>query len=182
MENKNEMKLNLGCGNMRIPGFINIDIRKLEGVDYVTSIDKLDVFKDRSIDLIYASHVLEHVPRSQTEPALHEWYRVLKKGGVLRIAVPDFEAIIKVYLKNENLDELMGTLYGRQDYEYNFHYRIFDFKTSEGILKKIGFKQVKRYDFKETIHDDYPDYSWSYLPHGDRENGILISLNIEAIK
>ena len=132
--------------------------------------------------MIYASHVIEHTPRFKTEPALYEWYRVLKKDGILRIAVPDFEAIVKVYSKNKNLDELMGILYGRQDCEYHFHYKIFDYFTLSCLLKKIGFKKVYRYDFKKTIHNDYPDYSWAHLPHGDRENGTLMSLNIEAIK
>ena len=175
------IKLNLGCGKKSIPGFINIDVEEFEGVNYVTTIDKLD-FKTDSVDLIYASHVLEHTPRPQTEPTLREWYRVLKHGGILRIAVPDFEAIIKVYSKNKNLDELMGLLYGRQDCEYDFHYKTFDFNTLSGLLKMIGFKKAKKYDFRETIHNDYPDYSWAYLPHGDRENGTLMSLNIEAIK
>ncbi len=173
------MKLNLGCGNKSIPGFINIDVKEFEGVDYVASIGDL-AFKNNSVDLIYASHVLEHTP--QTEPILREWYRILKHKGVLRMAVPDFEAIVKVYSKNKNLNELMGLLYGRQDCEYHFHYKTFDFATLSGMLKMIGFKKVLRYDFKKTIHNDYPDYSWAHIPHGDRENGTLMSLNIEAVK
>ncbi len=175
------MKLNLGCGEKSLPGFINIDVKEFDGVNYITSIDNLE-FKDNSVDLIYASHVLEHTPRPQTEPILREWYRILKHEGILRMAVPDFEAIVKVYSKNKNLDELTGLLYGRQDCEYHFHYKTFDFKILSGLLKMIGFKKVYRYDFRETIHNDFPDYSWAYLPHGDRENGTLMSLNIEAVK
>lgn len=176
------IKLNLGCGRKYLPGFINIDIEEFDHVDYVTSIDKLDIFRGGSVSLIYASHVLEHTPRPQTEPILNEWYRVLMPGGILRVAVPDFEAIIKVYSKNRNLDELLGLLYGKQDCEYDFHYKVFDFSTLSSLLKMVGFKKVYKYDFQKTIHKDYPDYSWAHLPHGDRENGISMSLNIEAIK
>ena len=182
MEKRKEIKLHLGCGEKYIPGFIHIDIRQFDHIDYVTSVDKLDMFKDNTVDLIYNSHILDHVKRTETESVLNEWYRVLKVGGILRIAVSDFEAIAKIYLKKKNLEELMGLLYGRQDYEANFHYRIFDFDSLSNLLKKVGFKKIYRYDWKETIHKDYDDFSQAYLPHMDKEKGILMSLNVEAVK
>ena len=91
-------KLHIGCGDRHIPGFIHVDVRKLPHVDYVTSADKLDMFEDDSVDLIYSCHVLEHFPKYQTEDVLKEWHRVLKPGGILRLAVPDFEKIVEVYL------------------------------------------------------------------------------------
>lgn len=176
-----EIKLHLGCGEKYIPGFIHVDIRKFDHIDYVTSVDNLNMFKNNSVNLIYASHLLEHFKRFETEKVLSEWYRVLKEGGVLRIAVPDFEKIIEVYLKNRNLDELIGLLYGRQDYKYNYHYKVFDFNSLSNMLTKVGFKTVYKYNWRETTHKDYDDYSMAYLPHNDRK-GILMSLNIEAIK
>jgi len=49
-------------------------------------------------------------------------------------------------------------------------------------LETIGFKNVKRYDWHETEHSHIDDFSQCYLPHMDKENGKLMSLNVEATK
>jgi len=177
-----EIKLHLGCGKKCIPGFCHIDVRKFPHVDYVTSVDKLDMFKNDSVDLIYACHLLEHFKRNKTDKVLKEWYRVLKKGGILRLAVPDFEKLVKVYQKTKDLKLILGPLVGRQDYPENTHYIVFDYSFLSETLKKVGFKKVYRYDWRETIHKDYDDLSQAYIPHMDKERGILISLNVEAKK
>jgi hypothetical protein len=76
----------------------------------------------------------------------------------------------------------MGLLYGGQDYEYNFHHVAFDFKFLEKHLTKVGFKNIRRYDWRKTRHKDYDDFSQAYIPHMDKEHGILMSLNVEAEK
>lgn len=182
MEKNKEIKLHLGCGERYIPGFIHIDVRKFPHIDYVASVDKLDIFEDNSVDLIYACHLLEHFKRNQTEDILKEWHRVLKPGGILRLATPDFEKLAEVYLKYKDLKLILGPLVGRQDYPENTHYMIFDFATLSETLKKVGFKKIYRYDWRKTIHKDYDDFSQAYIPHMDKKNGILISLNIEAEK
>lgn len=176
------MKLHIGCGKRYILGFIHVDVRKFPHVDYVTSADKLDMFKDNSADLIYTCHVLEHFRRDQTENVLKEWYRVLKPGGILRIAVPDFEKLVEVYLKTKDLQLILGPLVGRQDYPENTHYIVFDYSSLSKLLEKVGFKNIRRYDWRQTTHKDYDDYSQAYIPHMDKEGGILISLNVEAEK
>lgn len=50
------------------------------------------------------------------------------------------------------------------------------------MLETNGFENVHRYDWRQRIHKDYDDHSQAYFPHLDKENGILISLNVEAIK
>lgn len=177
-----KIQLHLGCGEKYIPGFIHIDTRKFSHVDYVTSADKLDMFEDNSVDLIYACHLLEHFKRNQIEDILKEWYRVLKPEGILRLATPDFEKLVEVYLKYKDLKLILGPLVGRQDYPENTHYIIFDFTTLSEVLKKVGFEKIYRYDWRKTIHKDYDDFSQAYIPHMDKKNGILISLNIEAKK
>lgn len=174
--------LHIGCGNRYIPGFIHVDIRKLPHVDYVASADKLDFIDDKTIDMIYSSHVLEHFKRSQIETVLKEWYRVLKVGGKLRIAVPDFEKLVQVYLKYGDLKIIIGPLYGRQDHADNFHYIAFDYAYLKKVLTKVGFINVHKYDWRKTVHKCYDDYSQAYIPHMDKEHGILISLNVEAQK
>lgn len=179
---ESEKKLHIGCGKRYLPGFIHVDARKLPHVDHVCSADKLGMFDDNSVDLIYACHVLEHFKRTETIKVLMEWNRVLKSGGTLRLAVPDFESLIKVYKKTGDLKLILGPLVGRQDYPENTHYNIFDYACLKEHLESAGFKDIRRYDWKKTIHKDYDDFSQAYIPHMDKEKGILISLNIECRK
>jgi len=176
------MKLHLGCGKRFIPGFVHIDIIDYPHVDHVSSIDNLSFIKDNSVDLIYNCHVLEHFKRRDVGRVLCEWFRVLKPGGILRTAVPDFEGLCKVYNKYGCLDMIVGSIFGRQDYLYNIHYNIFDFKTLSGCLLNAGFVDIKRYDWRNTEHSNIDDYSQAYVPHMDKDNGILVSLNTEATK
>lgn len=73
-------------------------------------------------------------------------------------------------------------MYGGQNYEFNFHYNTFDFVYLKNKLLACGFREVKRYDWKEFLPEGYDDYSRAYLPHMDFEHGRLMSLNVEAIK
>jgi len=177
------MKLHLGCGKIYIPGFVHIDAIDYPHVDHVASIDRLSFIKDNSVSLIYACTVLEHFKRKDTVLVLKEWYRVLEPNGILRLSVPDFEALVEIYLKfDKNLKLILGPLLGRQDYLYNIHYNIFDFKTLSSDLIESGFKDVRKYDWRKTEHALIDDYSQAYIPHMDKENGILNSLNVEATK
>ena len=180
------MKLHIGCGEKYLPGWKHIDARKFPHVDYVTDkLDKLDMFADNSVEEIYACHVLEHFTRAETADGgiLREWHRVLKVGGILRIAVPNFEAIVEEYLSTRNLDLVMGLLYGGQNHKFNFHYQTYDFKRLSGLLQRAGFSKVERYDWRDFLpQGGYDDFSRAYLPHMDFEHGRLMSLNVVAVK
>ena len=175
-------KLHLGCGNKIIPGFINVDIRPLDGVDLVDDISRLNNIENNSTELIYACHVLEHFSRHEYINVLKRWYEVLEDGGKLRISIPDFEKVVDHYNKNKDIKKLLGFLYGGQNYEQNYHYCGWDFKSIKEDLLSIGFKDVYKYEWSKTEHSDIDDFSQAYLPHMDKKNGTLMSLNIEAIK
>jgi SAM-dependent methyltransferase len=176
------MKLHLGCASKHIEGFVNVDVRELDGVDVIDNIITLEKFENDSADLIYVSHVLEHVGRREYMKVLDRWHDILKSDGVLRIAVPDFEQVVAHYNKFKDLNVLRGFLYGGQTYAENYHYCAWDFETIKADLEKIGFKDVKRYDWRNTEHSHIDDFSQCYLPHMDKENGMLMSLNVEATK
>lgn len=183
------MKLHLGCGKRYIPGFVHIDLNDFPHIDYRYDIRSLPMFKNNSVDLIYFCHGIEYFDRIEIADVLKEWKRVLKRGGVLRLAMPDFNSLVKVYRKYRTLDKILGPLYGRWEIkgkndrvEILYHKTVYDFTSARKLLESNGFKQVRRYDWRKTIHKDYDDFSQAYIPHMDKENGILISLNIEAVK
>jgi predicted SAM-dependent methyltransferase len=175
------VKLHLGCGTKHIDGYTNIDVRYLPGVDEVNNIKFLRNYKPNSVDLIYACHVLEHFSRWEYKTVLTRWFELLKPGGTLRLAIPNFSAICSYYVKTGDLSSIMGLLYGGQDYDENYHYVTFDYDSLSNDLIQIGFNNIMVYDYKTTEHSDVDDFSKAYLPHLDK-NGILMSLNIEAKK
>lgn len=183
------MKLHLGCGKRYIPGFIHVDLCDMPHIDYRHSVDSLPIFQDSSVELIYASHVLEYFDCQQVVGVLAEWHRVLMAEAVLRLAVPDFKALIEVYHQTGELSNILGPLYGRMVVECGnnkqqiiYHRTVYDFPSLKRLLEENGFTNVHRYDWRQTIHKDYDDFSQAYFPHMDKEHGLLISLNVEATK
>lgn len=177
------MKINLGCGNVKFKGFVNVDIRKDVEPDIIDDVRSLTSFDSNSADLIYSCHVLEHFGRHEYKIVLKRWYDVLKPGGILKLSVPDLEKVFNLYCeKKYSLKQLTGFLYGGQNYKENFHYIGFDFLTLKSDLESLGFAEVKTWDWKNSEHSSYDDFSQAYLPHMDKENGVLMSLNIQAKK
>lgn len=176
------MKLHLGCGKKHIPGFVHVDVEQHPHIDIQGPVDDLPFAADGSVELIYASHVLEHFGRHELDHVLREWFRVLKAGGILRVAVPDFEAVVERYQETGDIAELVGLVSGGQRNQYDFHKMIFDEKLLRLHLLDAGFRSVSRYDWRTTEHAALDDYAQAYLPHMDKEHGRLMSLNIEAVK
>lgn len=174
------MKLHIGCGKVYLHGWVNVDIFSNTAADLCCDITRIP-YAAESFDLIYASHVLEHVHRHMVIATLQHWRELLKTGGILRLAVPDFTAICNRYQETGLLSELMGLLYGGQNYARNSHTVIFDALTLNLALQKVGFNVIQPWDWRKTEHAEYDDFSRAYLPHRD-VNGMLMSLNLEAVK
>ncbi len=176
------MKLHIGCGDVIIPGWTNLDIDNLPGVDINDDARTLSKIPDESCDIIYACHILEHLGRHEVGNVLKTWTKKLKKNGMVRLAVPDFEKAIQWYQKNPHLEDVLGLIIGGQKTKYDFHKMVFDKKKITELLIDSGFSDIKEWDWRKTEHSDIDDYSQAYLPHMDKENGLLMSMNIEATK
>jgi len=179
------IKINMGCGWRDFgDSWIHIDSGDYDHLDY-KSITDLNQFADNSIDLIYASHVVEYFDREEVVPLLDEWKRVLKPSGILRIAVPNFKEMSDLYSSGKyTLDSFVGLLYGKMPMgkQTIYHKTTYDFLSLKKVLESSGYKKVKLYDWRETDHSEFDDHSQAYLPHMDKENGVLMSLNVECVK
>lgn len=178
------IKLHLGCGVKQLPGWVHVDALPYAHLDHVGPVQNLDFAQDESVDLIYACHVLEHFGRNEYRDVLLEWRRVLKPGGVLRLAVPDFAACAALYVEGRlsgGITDIMGLVMGGQRDEYDYHKVLFDEPSLTEALLDVGFRKVRRWDWQSTEHSGMDDYSQAYLPHMDKQAGRLVSLNLEAI-
>jgi len=119
--------INLGCGHRAHPAWSNLDfsiyarikrhmafVRWLKRIGIISTarFDQFalipeDVivwdlragipFEEGTFDLVYHSHLLEHMAHEDALALLHECRRVLKRGGLLRVVVPDLESWARSY-------------------------------------------------------------------------------------
>jgi len=103
------VKLNLGCGNDYLPGYINVDFYAEYPVDAKFDIRHIP-HEDNSVDEIMASHVIEHFDYHESVLVLSEWRRVLRPGGKLTIETPDFTESCREFLISDEAAQvaLMG--------------------------------------------------------------------------
>lgn len=179
------IKYNIGCGKRNFgPDWFNVDGADLP---HIGSNDiHLSETPDSIVDIIYSSHLIAYLSRNGAKALFQSWHRVLKPGGRLEIATPDFNKLS--YLHNNGratLDEITGPLFGRMllNGQEIYHKMAYSFVTLALILEAVGFTGVRLYDHRKTCHpntgnreDKFDDHSAAYL-HGE-----LISLNVEARK
>lgn len=82
------MKLNIGCGGRRIPGFTGVDAVPRPAAEIVAKADSIPL-PDGSVEEIMAIHLLEHVHLWEAPDLLREWFRLLVPGGTLVLELPD---------------------------------------------------------------------------------------------
>lgn len=136
-------KLNLGAGTTVIEGF-----EPRDGANGDALFPLPDA--DGSVDEIRASHVLEHFPYGQAQQILADWARALKPGGVLKIAVPDFQAIAQSFIDGEEMN-VQGYVMGGQGNERDFHKALFTRDLLTRLLNGVGLVGVR--DWKSEIQD-----------------------------
>lgn len=150
------IKLNIGSGETKLKGFINIDVEKKVKPDLLLNI-KLErlPFRDQSVSQINCIHNLEHIELQHWNNVLGEFSRVLKKDGLLILAYPEFERCAKNFIENfQGLKEFWrDTLYGRQLYPGDYHVVPMVTKDIINVLTKVGFKEFKYCEeHKETYN------------------------------
>jgi predicted SAM-dependent methyltransferase len=141
--------LNLGCGERFHPEWANLDLwscsPKIQSCDLRQGIPA----PDESFDVVYHSHLLEHLDPASGLALLRECWRVLRKGGMARVAVPDLEQIAKTYL--HALDEaLKGDVVWQQRYDWmmlEMYDQSVRHRSGGGMLEYFRQKPIPAEDF-----------------------------------
>ena len=158
------VKLNLGCGDKILIGYINVDVaesRKGNKPDLVSDITKLDTFADNSVDEILTVHVIEHFYYWQLDDVLTEWKRVLKPGGVMITETPNLLFACQQILHNPykaalpNAQMSMWPLFGNpfEEDELMCHKWCFSPQTLIQLFNDSGFVNIRQEDAQFKLRE-----------------------------
>ena len=169
------MKLHIGGKEIK-EGWSILNIQKNEGVDFVGDISDLSQFEDETIEEIYASHVVEHIPQKKIIDTLKGIYRVLKNDGKFYVSVPNMDYLCRILIDEKAPPKVkmhvMRIIFGGQVDDYDFHYFGYTLHFLSGFLKDSGFKKIERVK-SFSLFNDTSDFA----PYGSP-----ISLNVIAYK
>ena len=146
------MKLHLGCGQVYLEGYVNIDyplnnhtVQKKSTADKFHDITKLR-YKLKSIEEVRLHHVFEHFPRHVALALVASWHTWLKRGGVVHIEVPDFDESAKLVLdSNQPLrdrDVALRHIFGSNEAPWAVHYEGWSADRLQEALELFGFKII----------------------------------------
>jgi hypothetical protein len=94
------LKLNLGSGNHKLEGWLNVDIAEQDQPDLVADLTRPLAFATASVDFIHTEDFFAALTLDQARAFLRECARVLKPAGVMRLLTPDLEKFARSYLEN----------------------------------------------------------------------------------
>jgi len=139
------IRLNLGCGNFPLDGFVNVDQFESVDPDLLCDVTCLP-FKAGTVDEIYAGHILEHFHFEDGKNALRYWFSLLKSGGKIAITVPDYDFLVKKYIENMTPEALIefNNLYIYSGVQPSPHLFAYSGALLEKVMKEAGFVKVER--------------------------------------
>lgn len=108
-------------------------------------------FTDNSVDVVYSSHMLEHLFSEDAKTFMKEAFRVLKRGGVARICVPDLDYALEMI--HEGKIELSFEMFFFQVKSHNYlarHKYMYNFDMLKKLFEETGFKDVTRCEYKKS--------------------------------
>ncbi len=134
------VKLNLGCGEFPLPGFINVDLQA--PADVVGDFTKDFTFTN--VQEVRMTHVLEHIPWTRTVETLtlvHSW---MVPGAEIIVEVPDMDAIIARGVFDH---DAQIAVYGIQSSPGEFHMAGFTVRNLRIALAEAGFANTAAVTF-----------------------------------
>jgi len=159
------VRLDIGAGDINRPGWVTLDIT--DNCDLFWDLRKGIPFPDNSVDFVYSSHLLEHMPYEAGQQILSEAMRVLKPGGTVSVCVPNARLYIDAYLGIAPLagdhDFWEPALIAREGidlvnyvaYMAGAHACMFDETSLVARLQRVGFIDASARTFDAEI--DLPE-------------------------
>jgi predicted SAM-dependent methyltransferase len=142
--------LNLGCGDRFIESWINMDFISNSPFVRQHDLNTGIPLRDHSVDVVYHSHILEHFTKGKGEQLIKECFRVLKPGGIIRIAVPDLEQLARQYLINLEKVNSDNSEMNAENYNWSL-IELFD----QMIRNQSGGEMGKYWTREKLINADY---------------------------
>jgi len=154
-----KVKLHIGYGKNLFPSWINIDI--MRDVDLRIDVRKGLLFEDNSVDFIYNEHFIEHLSADEAKSFFKECHRVLKPGGVLRIATPDLAYLIERYMVDwfdqtwvrdynfKTACEMLNASFYKWGHKF-----LYDEETLRMYLEQSGFKDIRRCQLRQSRYPE----------------------------
>ncbi|MEK7549176.1 MAG: methyltransferase domain-containing protein, partial [Patescibacteria group bacterium] len=141
---KKPTKLNLGCGDLILKGFINIDLYSDKA--QLKCNGKYLPFKDNSIDEIYASHLIEHFDFKEGFDVLKEWLRVLKVEGKLIIETPDLLESAKKFIEANEQERInfYSHFFSEPWIDGQWHKFLYTYTQLKWTLEQVGFRSIEK--------------------------------------
>ncbi len=173
LQSGDEIKLELGAGKRKMQGWTTIDME--DSCDIFLDLRSPIPFPDNSVDTIYSSHLLEHFYYSDLVDFLAECYRILKKDGSFKVAVPNAKIYLDAYLNKAELDIDYYFRY-KPAFNYNSkidyvnyiaymnrgHHYMFDEENLPIILANTGFSKVRLREFEPSLDKEKRHYESIY--------------------
>lgn len=170
LEQHETAKLQIGCGSNPLEGWLNTDVMTNlhNGSPMYLDAGKPFPIPDTSFDYIYSEHLFEHLTYPQATNMLNECYRIMKPGGVIRIATPNLQFLVDMYLHPEKTINKAYAEFNAQrsglpsDPAYTIsyfhtswgHQIIYDPDSLTHFLEEAGFKDVCQCEVSKS---EYPD-------------------------
>ena len=116
--------------------------------------------------MIYSSHTLEHLTRQDGRKLLAQCHRVLCKGGIIRLVVPDLRAIVDEYIEGryraDEFVEKLGVVHrpraGLKGHlsslmQFPLHRCMYDRPCLSAVLRETRFEASERQPFDSDIEN-----------------------------
>lgn len=140
-------RVHLGCGDVRLKGYLNVDYPPEQGVASGTSRPDVEADVIRldappcSIAEIRLHHLFEHFERASALALLIRWYDWLEPGGRLFVETPDFDGCIAGFESRDLTDQslILRHLFGSQEAPWAQHFDGWSRVRFEAILPRLGY-------------------------------------------
>lgn len=169
-------RLHLGCGNVHLEGYTNIDIVPTPATDMVADVSRLDTIADDSVDEIRLDAVLEHLFRHQRLAGLKEWFRVLAPRGRLCVRyLPDFDVIVDCYVRH--LPGIVGPTFDINEVYRLTHGDPVPWNAPEQVHKDVFTKESVRRELESIGYVNIEIENARY-----RDEAMAVNINFTAEK